>query len=747
MVRRNRNYVKLGLTLLSLIAYILIKIGAFTVWCLNHLLIKSILEISSLLTRAQHLHLKLGKSRRGRPKAKKPLLNPNQMKIAVGLTVIFLLIYTYGLLKLALLLPSPYTLTQSQNPLTTQIYDKNGKLLYQFYEGRNRKLITLDELPPHLLQAIIAMEDKNFYFHPGIDLGGLTRATINNLSDPTNLQGGSTITQQLIKNTLLTPDRTLGRKIKEIVLAFWVERIYSKAEILQAYLNEAPFGGTAWGIQAAAEMYFGKDAKNLSLSEASFLAGLPASPTQYSPYGTYPNLARIRQKEVLRRMIEDSYLTPKEADKAYSVELQLKPLTQSITAPHFVMYVREVLASKYGERVVSQGGLQVTTTLDLDLQNLTEAAVTENLKKLQGLRVGNGAAMILDAKTGHILSMVGSKDYFEQGSGNFNVTLALRQPGSSIKPITYVTAFKNGYTPGNMILDTPVTFANSWERYTPVNYDGKFHGAVSIRTALGSSYNIPAVKMLSLVGIPQMIATAKDLGINSLNNSDQYGLSLTLGGGAVKMIEMMSVYNTFATNGVRFEPQPILTVTDSRGILLEDHKAPIGKRVLTEEVAYLITNILSDKKARMPAFGAYSLLEIANHNNIAVKTGTSDDKRDNWAFGYSAEYVVGAWVGNNDNSPMDPRLTSGITGATPIWHDIMAELTKERPDIAFKRPPGIINALVDGNKDLIVSGSAPKSIVQLSKGKKKEDNGSEKEVITYTDPFTKFIPEQTKINQ
>lgn len=775
MARRNRNHARskaplnslfLVLKSFNLIAYILIKIGEVPIWCIRQLFLTA-RSLRLPKFKVQNSKFKIPTfnflhRRRGRPRTqplpkfylnkfnksfKSAFPKPTRIKLAVGVVVIFLSIYTYGLVKLAASLPSPYTLTESQNPLTTQIYDRNGKLLYQFYEGRNRKLVSLNDLPPHLINAVIAMEDKNFYSHPGIDIGGLTRALITNVSDPTQLQGGSTITQQLIKNTLLTPDRTFGRKVKEVILAFWAEWIYTKPEILQAYLNEAPFGGPAWGIQAAAEMYFGKDAKDLTLSESSFLAGLPASPTQYSPYGSHPNLARDRQKEVLRRMVEDRYISPEAAEEAYAKEIKLKPLAQSITAPHFVMYVREVLAQKYGERVVSQGGLKVVTTLDQEIQNLTEAAVAENIKKLSGLRVGNGAAMVQDVKTGHILSMVGSKNYFDEGTGNFNVTLALRQPGSSIKPVTYVTAFKNGYTPGNVVLDTPVTFSSAWERYSPVNYDGKFHGAVSIRTALGSSYNIPAVKMLAIVGIPEMMSTAHDLGINTLTDPSKYGLSLTLGGGAVKMIEMMSVYNTFATNGVRFEPQPLLTVTDSRGNLLEDHRAPVGRRVLTEEVAYLITHILSDKKARVPAFGPNSLLEIPNHNNVAVKTGTSDDKRDNWAFGYSAEYVVGTWVGNNDNSPMDPRLTSGITGATPIWHDIMRELTKDRPDIAFRRPKGIIDTTVDGHRDLSISGSAPKSIVSLSKGKRKEENGEEKEVITYTDPFSRFIPQDTKITQ
>lgn len=636
---------------------------------------------------------------------------PSRWKIILAGLALVLLLQSILVAKLVSGLPSPDRINLTR-PMTTQILDRNGKLLYQIYEGRNRELIKIDSLPPYLIQATVAIEDKHFFSHPGIDPLGIFRALKTNINEG-KLEGGSTITQQLVKNTLLTPDQTLTRKIKEVVLAFWTESIYNKQQILQMYFNEAPYGGPAWGIEAAARMYFGKSARDLSLPEATYLAGLPAAPTDYSPYGAHPEKGRKRQKEVLRRMVEDKYLSQTQADEVLNQSLTFQPPTSTIKAPHFVMYVRSLLAQKYGERVVSQGGLKVVTTLDLDVQKMAEDTVKKDLDELSVLKVGNGAAMVTDAKSGQILAMAGSKDYFNPNGGNFNATLALRQPGSSIKVVTYAAAFKESYSPGSILFDTPTTFTNPWgQGYSPVNYDGRFHGPVTIRTALGSSYNVPAVKMLAQVGIPAMIQTAREMGITTFDKPESYGLSLTLGAGAVKMIDMMSVYGTLASEGVKFTPQPILTVTDSYGNVLEDHREPEGKRVLTEEVSYLLDHVLADPNARIPAFGPHSLLEIPGHT-VAVKTGTSDDKRDNWAFGFTSEYVVGAWVGNNDYSPMNPALTSGITGATPIWHDIMTYLISNQPDIAFKRPDGIIETVVDGHKDLAISGQVSKTVVGL----------------------------------
>lgn len=704
-------------------------------------------------------------SKKGRPR-KTPLLSfyfkkakktfnylvprSSRTKFALISLFIILLINSLIISKLLTRLPSPYTLTTTQRPLTTEIYDREGKLLYQVYEGRNRKLIKLAEVPTYAVQATIAIEDKHFYLHPGIDPLGIARAFKSNFphwfdKQPTSygLQGGSTITQQLIKNTLLSPDQTFGRKIKEVLLAFWAERIYSKQEILQMYLNESPYGGPAWGIEAASQMYFGKKTVALTLAESSYLAGLPAAPTQFSPYGVHPEQGKKRQEKVLKRMVEDGYISQKEAEEALSQPLTFQPPTTGIKAPHFVMYVRSLLAQKYGERVVSQGGLKVITTLDLDIQEMAEAVVAHEVAKLQTLKVGNGAAMVTDAKNGQVLAMVGSTDYFNPNGGNYNVALALRQPGSSIKVITYAEGFKQGYSPGTTLLDTPTTFSSWGKGYSPVNYDGRFHGLVTIRTALGSSYNIPAVKMSSLVGVSNMLKTAKDMGITTLNKPEEYGLSLTLGGGAVKMIEMMGVYGTLASGGINFPSQAILSVTDASENILENNKEAGGKRVLTEEVAYMINHILADNRARAPAFGVNSFLKIEG-KTVAVKTGTSDEKRDNWAFGFTPEFVVGTWVGNNDYSPMDQKLASGITGATPIWHDIMSNLLFDRPDIAFKRPAGIIKTTSNGYEDLAISGQTPRTVVGYKRTVQKDEvSKEEKEIISFQDPFSFYIPKKT----
>lgn len=668
------------------------------------------------------------------------IIVPKRFRLVTILVIFFLTVffYSFSLIKIAQDFPSPEKLTEIDSPATTEFVDRNGKLLYRLYEGKNRTPVELSKLPKDLINATIAIEDKNFYYHPGFDIFGIIRAATAYVEND-EVQGGSTITQQLIKNTMLTSERTFQRKIKEVFLAFWAERVFSKKEILQMYFNEVPYGGPAWGVAAASRTYFNKEVSELDLAESSYLAGLPASPTTYSPYGPNPELGKDRQREVLRRMVEDGYIDQKTAEAAYAEKLDIKSPISQINAPHFVMYVRQLLADKYGEKTVSQGGLKVITSLDLDIQNMAEEIVSDEVDKLAFLNATNGAAMVTDPRNGQILAMVGSKNFFDKDTGNYNVTLALRQPGSSIKPITYATAFKKGYSPGNIILDTPVSFKNPWETYTPVNYDGRFHGPVSIRTALGSSYNIPAVKMLSIVGISDMIQTAKDLGITTFDTPDHYGLSLTLGGGETRMIDMMTAYGTFSQNGTRYDPTPILKVTDQHGQVLEDHYESFGKKVLPSSVAYLISDILSDNKARTPAFGPSSQLVIAGHT-VAVKTGTTNEKRDNVAYGYTPEFVVGVWVGNSNNAPMNQALTSGVTGAAPIWNKIMTYLVSDQPDLSFVRPADVTIGKVDGNQDLVISGIPQKTATKFGRRIERQENSPnpEKEVITFTDPFSTF---------
>lgn len=701
--------------ILLLIQFILIKIGQVPLWTVKKL----------LSLRFPTLTLPKFHRRVGRPKKKRI---PKKVKLTLSFLAIIAVIYLYttSVFNLGAQLPSPKRLTTPIQPLTTEFFDRNGTLLYRLYEGRNRTLVKLGEVPQYLIQATLSTEDKNFYSHPGVDFPSIFRAFYVNLRYGRQ-EGASTLTQQLIKNTLLTPEKTYSRKIKEIILALWTERLYSKDEILQMYLNEAPYGGPAWGVEAASETYFGKKIAELTLAQSAYLAGLPASPTQFSPYGPSPDLAKIRQKQVLDRMVEDKYINKDQAGRAYAEELHIREAVNNIRAPHFVMYVKDLLSQRYGPRVVSQGGLKIYTTLDLNLQEEVEKIVSGEVSKLGSLNVKNGAAMVTDAKSGQILAMVGSKDYHDPVFGSFNVAVALRQPGSSIKPVTYAAAFKAGYSPGNTILDSPVIFKDGVRNYSPVNYDGVFHGPVSIRTALASSYNIPAVKILATVGIPDMIKTARNLGITTFDNPLRFGLSLTLGGGEVKMVDMMSVYGTFATGGMRANQTAILKVTDANGSVLELSDAKT-RRVLDSEVAYIINSILSDNSARTPAFGANSLLKIAGHT-VAVKTGTSDSKRDNWTFGYTPELVVGVWVGNNDNSPMNPALTSGITGAAPIWNRIMSLILQEREDLAFEKPKGIKIATVDGRKDLVIEGLKTQSLVRFAR---KDDQ------FLFSDAFSSF---------
>jgi 1A family penicillin-binding protein len=670
---------------------------------------------------------------------------PFKIRIAILIVVLFTGFFGYSLslIIIAHQLPSPQNLTTTNSPLTTQIFDRDGRLLYRIYDGKNRTLIDVNILPKHLINATVAIEDKNFWAHPGVDLYGITRAGVNFFKGG-DLQGGSTITQQLIKNTLLTPERTWQRKLKEVVLAFWAERIFSKQDILQMYFNEVPYGGPAWGIAAASETYFHKPVQDLNLAESSYLAGLPVSPTTFSPYGSHPELAKDRQREVLRRMVEEEYISQSQADDAFGVPLDIKPKIEEIKAAHFVMYVRSLLSQKYGEKMVSQGGLQVVTTVDLDIQEMAETAVEEEVIKLAPLQVSNGAAMITDAPTGQILAMVGSKNYWDEKNGNFNVTTSSRQPGSSIKPITYAASFKEGYSPATIVLDNPVSYKNAWENYSPVNYDGRFHGPVTIRTALGSSYNIPAVKILNDIGIPKLLQTSKDLGITTFTTPERYGLSITLGGAEVKMVDMMSVYGTFSQMGKKYDISPILKITDSKGAVLEDNSNPESKKVLPSGVAYMINSILSDNKARIPAFGPNSLLVIPNHT-VAVKTGTTDSKRDNWTFGYTPEYVVGTWVGNNDNSPMDPQLTSGITGASPIWHRIMVKLLEDKPDLAFTKPQDIVEGVLNGRKDFLLVGNTAQNSLASEKNnfRNRQSEDREDKIITFTDPLNTYLPNNT----
>lgn len=629
---------------------------------------------------------------------KKFKANP-RLRILFFLSLPFIVVGLAFLVYIFKDLPSPTKLSRGEFPTSTLIFDRNDTLLYEIYTEQNRTPIKLEELPDYVKQATIAIEDKDFYKHRGLAFRGITRA-IYNIVFKRKLEGGSTITQQLVKTALLTPERTIKRKIREAILAWLTEIIYSKDEILETYLNHVPYGGTAYGIEQAGRHYFAKSAKDLTLAEAALLAGLPAAPTRFSPFGAQPQLAKQRQEQVLMRMKEDGYITPEQAEEAFQQELNYPPQTTNIKAPHFVMYVKDLLVEKYGQKLVEQGGLRVTTSLDWEMQKFAEETVASETAELKNMRVSNGAAMITKPPTGEILTMVGSKDYFdEEIDGNVNVATSLRQPGSSIKPINYATGLVNGHTTATLFLDRPLCFRAPGQPslYCPHNYDGKFHGPATMRYALGNSYNIPAVEMLAINGIEAMMATAKMMGITTWSeDSSRYGLSLTLGGGEVKMTEMAVAFGVFANMGKKVDLHPILKVEDYRGTVYEEFLPDQVEKelVLTPAVAYLISHILSDNQARSAMFGSRSQLYIPGHR-VAVKTGTTDHPRgprDNWTIGYTPSYLIISWIGNNDNSSMNPYLVSGVTGAAPIWNKMTSRVLENVPDEFWDKPANIVTA-------------------------------------------------------
>lgn len=651
-------------------------------------------------------------------------------------------------------LPTPGKLSDGNLPQSTRILDREGVVLYDIYDQQNRTYVELSKIPAYLKEGTIAIEDKDFYSHKSYSIAGYVRAFLRAITFR-GITGGSTLTQQLVRNTLITAERTIPRKIKEFILAVEVDRKYSKDEILELYLNNVPYGGTNVGVETAAENYFGKKVEDLDLIECAILAGMPQSPSYFYPYGFHPKAYINRTKDVLRRMREDGYITDKEEKNAVAKLPNVKflPKSHSIKAPHFSFYVRNILVEKFGEQMVETGGLQVTTSLNYDLQKKAEEIVEEEVAKAKNLKVGNGASVVLDPKNGEILSMVGSRDFFATEAattkgdvtfeGQFNViTQGLRQPGSSIKPITYATALDKGYTASTLIMDTKTVFPNQGGKdYIPVNYDGEYHGPVQVRFALGSSLNVPAVKMLAMVGIKNMLETAYNMGISTFeptsSNVSKFGLSITLGGGEVVPLELATAYASFANGGYKVEPVAILKVVDKKGKVLYEYKQTSSKkRVLKEEIAFIISHILLDNNARLITFGENSYLNIRTRE-IAVKTGTTDDKRDNWAVGWTPNVLVLSWVGNNDNSEMG-AVASGVTGATPIWRNIILEAIKDLPNEEFKKPDNVLALTIDAlggglpsdgqatRTEYFIKGTEPQGLAAIYQDVKvsKEDNGS-----------------------
>jgi 1A family penicillin-binding protein len=578
---------------------------------------------------------------------------------------------------------------------STKIFDRTGKiLLYDLNQDVRRTVIPFSDMGSNVKNATVAIEDAEFYQHSGVRLKSLLRAIVTNLQRGTFSQGGSTITQQIVKNSLLTQEKTITRKLKEWILALKAERELSKDDILGLYLNESPYGGNIYGVEEASLAYFGIHAKDLSIAQAAYIAALPQAPTLYSPYGK--NKARLDERKniVLQKMHDLGFITTEEYEIAKKEVVTFLPQqTHSIKAPHFVFFVRDELVEKYGEEIIQEGGLSITTTLDYDLQQKAEEIVKKNALLNAKTRDAENAGLVaLDPKTGQILAMVGSRDYFDKDiDGAYNVTTAKRQPGSAFKPIVYAEAFKQGYTDKTILFDLRTQFGadcGPWSTvsngtcYSPQNAEGTYHGPVTVRNALAQSLNIPAVKMLYLVTPEKALKMANDLGIKTLANASRYGLSLVLGGGEVRLLDMVSAYGVFANSGVRNPATPILSVTRDDGSVLENFTDQ-GAQVLPKNVALTLSDILSDNAARTPMFGAHSPMYIPGHE-VAVKTGTTNDSKDAWIIGYTPSLVVGSWVGNNDNHPMQRVFSVSLVG--PLWNEFMTSVLASRPNESFESP-------------------------------------------------------------
>lgn len=665
----------------------------------------------------------------------------NVTKVALIGFVASLIIVPLAFFWISRDLPTPGTLVESKFKDATRIYDRKGELLYSVYQDQNRTYVELDKIPEALRQGTIAIEDKDFYKNKGFSPIGYVRVAWNAIRGK-GLAGASTISQQLVKNGLLSPERTPTRKLKELILSVQVNNRFSKDEILEMYLNNIPYGGTAIGVEAAAQTYFGKSVDELDLAESAFLSGLPQSPSVYSPF-TGDDYYIGRTEAVLKRMVGDKYITKEESEKALAKikNYEFSQKETSFKAPHFVLYVKKILAEQFGEAAVEGGGLQVTTSLDYEMQKDAEKIVKEEIEKLVKFKASNGAAIVTNPKTGEILSMVGSKDYYDdENEGNFNVvTQGKRQPGSSMKPFIYAAAFEKGYSPSTMLMDVKTEFAtgNSGEDpYSPVNYDEKFRGPIQLRFALGNSLNIPAVKILAMTGIEDSMQLAHDMGINTWEptseNMKNVGLSLVLGGREVYMSEEAVAYGVLANKGIKQDLISILKVTDSKGKKLFEFKERVGPQILSEEASFLVSHILLDNVARSDAFGSNSLLRIPGRT-VAVKTGTTDEKRDNWTFGYTPSRVVGVWVGNNDNTPMNAAIASGVTGASPIWNKLMTLSLKGTDNEEFEVPENVTAIQVDPlggglprdgqptRTEYFVKGAEPTSTSSIYKSKDGKD--------------------------
>ena len=626
--------------------------------------------------------------------AKRQAKNGNRKLVIYTLALLFAGVSVLWVASLRI--PALEDLSERKVIESTKIYDRTGEiLLYDMSKDFRRALIPFEDISQYAKDAAIAIEDKDFYEHKGVKLSSFLRAVFANLSSLSFSQGGSTITQQVVKNSILTKDKTPTRKLKELILSLKLEKVLTKDEILNLYLNEIPYGGTVYGIQEASQNFFGKNARDLDVVESAYLAAIPKAPTYYSPYGSHQEELELRKNLVLLEMFESGFINQEEYESALSKKASFKPRenTGGIKAPHFVFFVIEQLTKKYGEDALQNNGFRVITTLDYSIQADAEA-VAKKYGAINEANFGgtNNAIVAIDPKSGDILAMVGSRDYFDKTiDGNFNVALAHRQPGSSFKPFVYATLINKGYTPDTVLFDVPTQFSVSCPKenftsenkcYSPGNFDNRFRGPMTIRGALAQSINVPAVKALYLAGVQNSINLAKKLGIRGLDDPNRYGLTLVLGGGEVSLLDMVSAYSVFANDGVRNPYNPIIRVEDGNNRVV-DRFTSYPERVISTEVARTISDILSDNNARSPSYGPYSPLYIASRD-VAVKTGTSNDFRDTWIIGYAPNLAIGAWVGNNDNTPMQKKV-AGLVVA-PLWREMMDRVLPRTPVELFTPP-------------------------------------------------------------
>lgn len=647
--------------------------------------------LSTLYYMKTYIHHSVSLAKKTRQKAKKIGIR----NILLGLTAIAVIFLGLMIIWVSTFkIPTLDSFKERKVSQSTKIYDRSGKiLLYDIFQNQKRTIIPFNEISPYIKEATISIEDQDFYTHNGIKPKAFLRAILVNLTSFSYSQGGSTITQQVIKKTVLSDDKTPTRKIKEWILALRLEKMLTKDEIFELYLNEIPYGGNYYGVEEASQAYFGKKASDVTVAEAAYLAALPQAPSFYSPYGKNKQALDDRKNIVLKEMKQVGYITEEQYNTAKNEVVAFLPKEErGIKAPHFVMFVKEYLVKKYGEDVLENGGLRVTTTIDYPLQKKAEEiALKYALINEKSVKGNNDGLVVINPKTGEILTMVGSRDYFDKTiDGQYNIATAKRQPGSTFKPFIYAEAFNKGYTPETVLFNTETQFSTACPIesmssvppcYSPKNYNAKYTGPVALRDALASSMNVPSVKLLYLVGVQNAINLAKNMGITSLGDPNQYGLTLVLGGGEVSLLEMTSAYGVFANDGVRVPYASILKIEDTKGTILEEY-TPKSVLVLNPESARRVSDILSDNVARTPLFGSNSLVYFGGRD-VAAKTGTTNDNKDAWLIGYTPNIVVGAWAGNNDNTPM-----IGMSGTiiAPLWRALMDEALKTVINESFIDP-------------------------------------------------------------